>query len=369
MASTGPDRVIRVFDLTAGEFVATIRSDGCQFLSLVFHPQEKLLAACTETRSVHFFDLDQICEVKGGFVIGNCAPRCVRFSQEGNILASSSPSTISLFRTDAPEFADHLQLGVANVHDLQLYSTGVAIAVSDGGYASMILARTSDFRLMKKTEEKPQRRGDRTKSAPNSKVIDGNNLNRVPEAAVPPPPPPPQKPKRVVPQKVAVEAHPAKPATAVASSANDPLFRAFKVSRPGYLAGVAQRLSRLTHLKDVIKKKGFGHAASEVASSGVGVEEFMTILMLRPESVRIDNAPACIDSLQFGFKVNPELAAVGLQLILSAVGTGLSVVKGGEEAAAVMTTLHSITPVVASAADNGSERAKKLLETWPKLLR
>jgi hypothetical protein len=47
----------------------------------------------------------------------------------------------------------------------------------------------------------------------------------------------------------------------------------------------------------------------------------------------------------------------------------LSVIKGGEEAAAVMTTLHSIAPVVMNAADNGLERAKKLLENWQKLLR
>lgn len=108
--------------------------------------------------------------------------------------------------------------------------------------------------------------------------------------------------------------------------------------------------------------------ATEVASNGDGVEEFMTILQGRPESVRMDNAAVCIDALNVGFEVNAAQAINVLGLILKNIGDAIDVLKGEDEAN-VMTTLHSIAPLVQSAADQGFTGAQELLTKWPTLLR
>jgi hypothetical protein len=337
---------MRVFDISKGEFEGTIQSNCLQFLSVAFHPTEQVVAGCSESRTIHFFDLDRRCEVKGGLIIGQAAPQSIRFSSDGSVVSSCSTSTVSLFRSESPGFADHLQLSLTAVYDMQLFSTSVAIASADGPACSILLIKTDEFRLLHKKKA--------AASGCQAKVIDGSNLPSVAE-----------KPARKVPSRVLVELQP-KPQ---AASANDALYRAFKTDRTQYVALLAQRHGRMVRLRDLIKKKGFALAATEVAANGENVVEFMTVVQMKPDTVRMDNAAVCIDALQFGFTADAAAAVVVLGVVLANIGQTLSVVTGGEEAAQIMETIHGIAPVVGKAADRGVSGAKQLLDAWPRLLR
>jgi hypothetical protein len=225
---------------------------------------------------------------------------------------------------------------------MQLFSTSVAIASADGPACSILLIKTDEFRLLHKKKT--------AASGCQAKVIDGSNLPNVAE-----------KPARKVPSRVLAELQP-KPQ---AVSANDALYRAFKTDRTQYVALLAQRHGRMVHIRDLIKKKGFAFAATEVAANGENAVEFMTVVQMKPDTVRMDNAAVCIDALQFGFTADATAAVV----VLANIGQTLSVVTGGEEAAQIMETIHGIAPVVGKAADKGVPGAKKLLDAWPRLLR
>jgi hypothetical protein len=349
LISAGSDRCLRLFDITTGEFQGTIQPPCLQLLSIAFHPTDQVLAVCSESRTVHFFDLDRRSETKGGLLIGSAPPQCVRFSGDGAVVAVCSTSTVSLFRTDSPDFADHLPISLTNAHDLQLYSTAVAVATSDGPIASVVLMKTDEFRLLQK-----RRKSDRPIQP---KVIDRSHLsgaNCAGEERVKKPQPPAAR--------VLAELQPNGCLSPV--QANDALYREFKFDRAQYVAILSQRQSKLAHLRDVIKKRGFQIAAMEVASGGEGIAEFLAILQLRPEAVHLDNAAVCIDALQFAFR--SDLTAV---VVLAAVGPSISVVTGGEEAAQIMETIHGIAPVVGKAAERRVPGAQQLLDAWPRLLR
>jgi hypothetical protein len=347
LVSAGSDRFMRVFDLSKGEFEGTIQSNCLQFLSIAFHPTEQVVAGCSESRTIHFFDLDRRCEVKGGLIIGQAAPQSLRFSSDGSVVSSCSTSTVSLFRSYSPDFADHLQVSLTTVYDMQLFSTSVAIASAEGPACSIILVKTDEFRLLPKKK---------TAAAANcqAKVIDGSNLPNVPDKRV-----------RKAPSRVLADLQP-KPQ---AASANDVLYRAFKTDRTQYVGLLAQRHGRLVHLRDLIKKQGFAFAATEVAANGESVAELMTVVQMKPDTVRMENAAVCIDALQFGFTADPGTAVVVLGIVLTNIAQTLSVVTGGEEAAQIMETIHGIAPVVGKAADAGVPGAKQLLDAWPRLLR
>jgi hypothetical protein len=349
LVSAGSDRYIRVFDTQTGEFEGTIQSSCLQFLAVAFHPTEQVLAGCSESRTVHFFDLERRCEIKGGLLIGAAPPQCIRFSQDGSVVAVASTTTVSLFRTDSPDFADHLPVSLSNGHDLQLYSTAVAIATSDGPVALVVLVKTDEFRLMQKKK----------KPAIQPKVIDGGNLG-VAVAKPSKKPPAGRGLAELQPKGAAPQAQPL---------ANDALYREFKFDRAQYVAILSQRQSRLAHMRDVIKKRGFLLMATEVASAGEGIAEFLALLQVKPEIVRLDNCAVCIDAMQWAFKSEPATAVVVLGQILANVGGSISVVTGGEEAAQIMETIHGIAPVVVKAADRGVPGAQQLLEAWPRLLR
>jgi hypothetical protein len=359
LISAGSDRCLRIFDITTGEFQGTIQSNCLPFLSIAFHPTDQVLAACSESRTVHFFDIDRRCETKGGLLIGPAPPQCIRFSQDGSVVAVCSTATVSLFKAESPDFADHLPISLSNAHDLQLYSTGVAVATSDGAIASVVMMKKEEFRLLQK-----KKKADVKQIQP--KVIDGLNMGapNFPsgEKRVKKPPPPANR--------VLAELQPkgAAPPAPVAQ-ANDALYRDFKFDRAQYVAILSQRQSKMAHLRDVIKKRGFHIAATEVASAGEGIAEFLTILQLKPEIVRLDNAAVCIDAMQFAFKTDAATAVVVLGQILNSVGGSISVVTGGEEAAQIMETIHGIAPIVSKAADRGVPGARQLLDAWPRLLR
>jgi hypothetical protein len=149
---------------------------------------------------------------------------------------------------------------------------------------------------------------------------------------------------------------------------NENLCRAFKNGRVRYTEVLRQRFERLTHIRDVIKKRGFAMAATEVAANGEGALELMSVLQAKPDAIRTDNAAVCIDALQFGFEKDPEMGVNVLGIILESVGGSISVVAGDEYADKIMETIHGIAPVVRNAAVRGVHGAQELLEQWNKLL-
>lgn len=69
------------------------------------------------------------------------------------------------------------------MHDIQLYSTCVAVASSDGNIGTIIFAKTDDFRLLKKEKIKLINNNnnnnnirEKVNSNLQNKVIDGSNL-------------------------------------------------------------------------------------------------------------------------------------------------------------------------------------------------
>lgn len=354
LATCGADRCIRIIHLPTGELRATIKPSCLEMLSICFHPIHRVLAGCSRDRRVHLFDVDTCCEIADGLMIGSEPPERVKFVHDGSVVACCSASVVSMFRTEAPEFADHMQISLPNMWDMQLFSTGVSVASSSGGSPTIVMARTKDFRLLKHEEEK------KIRVSKSHKVIDGSNLsaptsnNRVK--------------RREGGGRMLIDLQPKKEVgQAAAVAVNEGLYKLFKNDRAAYLATLSKRLARMTHIKDMIKRKGFVAMATEVAKEGEGIEELMTVLANRPETIKIENAAAVIDALQFGFHVDAGQALNILKLVLEAVGESVET-GSGEDAKRVIMALHGIAPVVSCAADQRVEGAQELLDRYNRLL-
>ena len=154
LATCGADKCIRLIHLPTGELRATIKPNCLEVLGLCFHPVHKILAGCSRDRKVHLFDVETCCEIADGLMIGSEPPERVKFVQDGSVVACCSASVVSMFRTEAPEYADHMQISLPNMWDMQLFSTGVSVASSSGGAPAVVMARTKDFRLLKLSVKK-----------------------------------------------------------------------------------------------------------------------------------------------------------------------------------------------------------------------
>ena len=359
LASAGQDRLIRVFQMISGECFSTIRASCPQFLSLDFHPVEMILAGCSDDRSVHLFsfDEDRVTELKGNFIIGNASPQCIKFSKDGKALSSCSSSVISVFRTFKPDFADHMQIGQKKIHDLQLYSTCIAVASSEGNVGTVIYAKTDDFRIFKKETSKLEGKKDKKGKADfQKKVIDGSNLNAHKKNS--------KKNQPVHPQQIKglSDLQPRNPS--LASAVNDAIYREFKSKRPEYISMLDTRKARFSSLYDKIQKNGSFATINEIASTGESAWEFVSILQIRPQTINFANAPKCIDIINHAYNEDPILATNVLGLALDIIGPSFQNNKGVDDQMELDEALKNITPSVVEAANSNIEEAKALLITW-----
>lgn len=389
LASSGSDCLIRLFQVLTGECFTTIRQNCPKFLSLAFHPTDMILAGCSDDRSVHIFSFeypsnnDEIkpvtrtnssdiysklieVEMKGNFVIGNASPLCITFSKDGQVLASCSSSVLSVFKTFSPDFADHLQIGQKKVHDIQLYSTCVAIASSTDKIGTVIFIKTDDFRLLKKEKIKPMNNEmkDRVKSNLQNKVIDGSNLNDM------------RKTVRKNHQKGLADLQPNKQPISGAA-ANDMIYKQFKAKRPSYIEILEMRKSKFSFLYDRIKTKGALFTITEIATTGDGAWEFATILQKRPQTINFENVTKCIEVIKFAFDDDPVLAINLIGLILDIIGPSIMNSNNDkpipedvteDDMIEISESVKTITPYLQEAANNDIEEAKSILQVWSSIL-
>lgn len=398
LASSGSDRLIRIFQIFTGECLNTIRINCPQFLSLDFHPTEMLLAGCSDDRSIHVFSFEvsnvdigssntnsgnpeifqQLItnELKGSFIIGNASPHCIKFSKDGKVLAACSSSVLSVFKTFSPDFVDHMQIGQKKVHDIQLYSTCVAVASSDGNIGTIIFAKTDDFRLLKKEKIKLINNNnnnnlrEKVKSGLQNKVIDGSNLVGMKKTI---------KNRDKEPKFGLADLQPKPPA--LGPAANDAIYRGFKAKRPNYLEMLESRKTKFSYLFDQIKTKGSAATINEIATTGDSAWEFVSIIQIRPQTVTFENAAKCFQVMKFAFDDDPNLTVNTIGLVLDIIGptilSSLEQIDGGDkqksavssdELIEVSEAVKSIAPYIVEAANNNIEEAKAILETWKSIL-
>lgn len=354
LASSGSDRIIRLYDIESGGLSASIKANCLSFLSIAFHPLEKCIAAISEDRSVRLFDIEQNVEVQNGYVLGTSPPQCIQFSQDGEVLASCSNNYVDLYRTSSLNYSDHLQLNLKAVHGLQLYSTGVAIAASEGPNALIVMARTEDFRLLKKTTEKK-----RTKSTTpmQNKLIDGSDL--LPRNKVS------RRDKQIANYLAGLQ--PKQPSTPAPPPNNENIYKAFMTDRAGYTAILTKRLDRFGRIKTIVKRKGIEAAAKDVVLSNDGSAELLTILLIRPETLQYEILISIIPVINIAFEIEPILASHVLTIILDTFGNQILTTRGDEDTQAIIAAMKEVGPSINAAAADGCEQAKNLVTNWRSL--
>lgn len=394
LASSGSDRLIQIFQVFTGECLNTIRINCPQFLSLTFHPTEMLLAGCSDDRSIHIFSFEvsnvdvnisssspeifqQLItnELKGSFIIGNASPHCITFSKDGKVLSACSSSVLSVFKTFSPDFSDHMQIGQKKVHDIQLYSTCVAVASSDGNIGTVIFAKTEDFRLLKKEKIKLVNNNnnnnsnnnnninlrEKVKSGLQNKVIDGSNLVSMKKVG--------QRNNRDKEYKIGLaDLQPKSPPPGPA--ANDAIYKSFKAKRPNYLAMLEKRKTKFSYLYDQIKTKGSIATINSIATTGDAAWEFVAIIQTRPQTVTFQNAAKCFQVMKFAFEDDPNLTINTIGLVLDIIGPTImsSSEQKDDDMIEVDEAVKSIAPYIVDAANSNIEEAKAILETWKPIL-
>lgn len=352
LATTGEDKVIRIFDLTTGNMQGTIRpSCKCPFLNIDFHPTEKIIAGCTEDRNVRIFDIDRMTELKGSFVVGSEPPNQICFSQDGEVVGSCSPAAISLFKTESADHMDHLQISLGETHDMIVFNMGIAVASSFESNVTVFLVSTDDFKLIKKKKKKKKK-----------KPVDPRPVVKLAQDLQPPAVQQPMLPRYVQP--------PTPP------PGNEALFKRFREDRAEYLAILAQRLARYGRLKDAIRLHGLSAALTQVATSGDSANEMIILLQDIPEALTLDNSVDIVNILHFSLQIDEELSVHMLQKILRKHGLIIQEAVDNvrhpykEVAENIRTALHGLTPLLIQIIESGSPGGmllKIILKDWKRL--
>lgn len=299
LATSGNDHLIRIYDISKGDLYGTIhptKKFDSPILSLDFHPTEQILAVCAEDRNVKLYDINRVIEMKGGFLIGKEPPRRICFSPDGDVVAACSSNSLSLFKTEEADHMDHMKLNLKCVRDLRVFDKGIAIAVSDELQASVILAKTEDFVLMKRKKKK--------KRPPSPDHLLQNQIQLQNQL---------QQKKKVI-----IEPLPSlKPAPTVSQPAtNEPLFKAFREERNDFMSLITQRTSKYRKICDAIRDKGLREACVIVATSSDAANEMISALIQRPEAVTPLCAAAVIDVIYIGIQNDEDLALRLLRIVL-----------------------------------------------------
>lgn len=300
LATSGEDHLIRIYDISKGVVHGTInptKKFDSPLFCLDFHPTEQILAACAEDRNVKIYDINRVIEMRNGFLIGKKSPLKITFSPDGEVVASCSPSSLSVFKTADAYQEDHLKLSLKNIQDLKVFDKGIAIGVSDDCQGNVIIAKTEDFVFNKRKKKKKQKR------SPSPDLFSPAQIQ-------------PQFPPK---KKVIIEPLPSlRPQQTVTPqpASNEPLFRAFREDRNEFMTVISQRTAKYRKISDSIRDKGLKETLNMVSTTRDAIPEMVSSLLQRTEAISPSTASAIIEVVYVGVQIDEDLALRLLRVVL-----------------------------------------------------
>ena len=316
LATSGADGFLRLFDLTQGRLLGSFKSDHEPFISFDFHPTSKVIGTCAGDRSVRLYDIGRHNPMGSGFIIGGQPPQKLKFSKDGEVLGVLSTAALSLFRTAATDYTDHLQLSFPSIMAFEIFGTCVAIGspAKEDNYprGCITLIRANDFRLLRKTPKTP------IKSRNSKKLIDGNALGHMGFAGT-----------RLLQQGSSVFNLPNEKNDRGSSDrlnekfeklppSNESLYGKFREGHTEFRNEMDAKLGRLHQLLEKVRSPGLEKAISDASLNGVLAPELLIFFQSRPESITFANAGMIMNIVHFGIENEflPALSTIEQVILL-----------------------------------------------------
>ena len=305
LASCGIDGFLRLFDLAQGRLLGSFKSDHEPFISFDFHPTSKVIGTCAGDRSVRLYDIGRHNPMGSGFIIGNQPPQKLKFSKDGEVLGVISTAALSLFRTAATDYTDHLQLSFPSIMAFEIFGTCVAIGspAKEENYprGNITLIRANDFRLLRKAPKT----ASKSRNA-NKKLIDGAALGHHGFIGT-----------RLLQQgsgffnekndrgscdRLNDKFEKNDRGTEKLPPSNEALYAQFREGHTEFRNEMDAKLGRLHKLLEKVRSPGLEKTISDASINGTLAPELLIFFQSRPESITFANAGMVMNIVNFGIE-------------------------------------------------------------------